>query len=38
MDCWGSWFSEASPSSDHADDLQSAYSFGLAEKPSLYGC
>jgi hypothetical protein len=36
--CWGSWSSEASPSSGHADDFRSAYGFGLAEKPSRYGC
>jgi hypothetical protein len=35
--CWGSWSSEASPSSGHAGDLRSAYGFGLVGKPSLYG-
>jgi hypothetical protein len=35
--CWGSWPSEASPTSGQADDFRSAYGFGLAEKPSRYG-
>jgi hypothetical protein len=36
--CWGSWSSEASPSSGHTSDFRSAHGFGLVEKPSLYGC
>jgi hypothetical protein len=35
--CWGSWPSEASPTSGQADDSRSAYGFGLARKPSRYG-